>query len=92
VGRSYDVKDARGAAAAMAFLDAHEAVVFKAKSRAAELRIEIGRDLSDQMMNARDGKGLVKAILDSAPGGFRFGPARDDSQGVSSFVFKARVR
>jgi hypothetical protein len=71
VAESYDVRDARGSAAALAFFDANEAVISKVKSQATELRTEIARDFSDQ--NARASNGLLAAIFFGAPAGVRFG-------------------
>jgi CHASE3 domain sensor protein len=72
VAQSYEVKDARGAAAALAFLDTNDAAISAAKSRAAELSSEMARDLSNQII-ARGSNGLMTAILYGTPAGVTFG-------------------
>jgi CHASE3 domain sensor protein len=80
VAQSYDVKDARGARAALAFFDTHDAVISAAKSQADDLKAEVLANISDQMVNAHGGSSLLKAMLHGAPAGLALrrapGPAR----------------
>ncbi len=72
VALSYDIKDARGARAALAFFDAHESVIAATRSQAEELKTWIVRDTFDQILNAHGSSGWLKAMLDGVPSGVRF--------------------
>jgi len=73
VARSYDIRDARGSRAALAFFDAHEDVISEAKAQADQLKIGIVLNISDRIANAGGRGGLLKAMLRSIPAEAAFG-------------------
>jgi CHASE3 domain sensor protein len=67
VGESDKIRDARGAAAAVAFFDSREPAMALATWQADQLRIAISRRITERIRGAYGANALVEALLYGAP-------------------------
>jgi CHASE3 domain sensor protein len=73
MGEADRIKDARGAAAAVAFFDSKEPVMSLAVWQADQLRNEISRSTAEQIHGAHGANAVVEALRYAFPSGTAFG-------------------
>jgi hypothetical protein len=72
MAKSYDVRDARGKTAALAFYDTNDTAICAAKAQASEVRTEVLRGISDGIRGARGTNGFIEVLFHGAPRGIAF--------------------